>query len=138
MTEARLRIVVMSPSEAARRLLQLLFQNLGHGCTVADDADVALEQVTSAKASVIVVDARAQQEDTLFLMGLLQRRHPELARLTLHERELQLSCNGTQRSFRIASAPQLAFPSAHELEHVLSLVVAERMLTMLKPRVGNA
>ena len=138
MTEARFRIVVVSPSEAARRLLQLLVQNLGHGCSIAEDADHALSQVTSEKASVIVVDARAQEEDTLVLMGLLQRRHPDVARLTLHDAEMQLSVSGTQRSFRIGSAPQLAFPSAQELEHVLSLLEAERMLRVLKPKVGSA
>lgn len=138
MTDARFQILVVSPSEAARRLLQLLFQKLGHGCSVAEDADDALSVVGKERASVIVVDARAQEEDTLFLMGLLQRRHPDLARLTLHEGQMQLSFGGTQRSFRFGSPAQLAFPSAQELEHVLSLLEAERMLTMLKPRVGSA
>jgi DNA-binding NtrC family response regulator len=138
MTEARFQIVVVSPSEAARRLLQLLFQRLGHGCSVADDADHALHQVSVDKASVVVVDARAQEEDTLVLMGLLQKRFPQIPRLTLHEAEMQLSYSGTQRSFRIGSAPQLAFPSSQELEHVLSLLEAERMLAVLKPRVGSA
>lgn len=138
MAEARLHIVVVSPSEAARRLLQLLFQKLGHGCSIAEDADEALAAVTRAHASVIVVDARAQQEETLFLMGLLQRRHPDLARLTLHEGQMQLNFSGTERSFRLGSAPQLAFPSEKELEHMLSLVEADRMLTMLKPKLGRA
>lgn len=138
MTEPRLRIVVVSPSEAARRLLQLILQRLGHGCSIAEDADHALQQVSSERASVILVDARAQQEDTLLLMGLLQRRHPDLPRLTLHEGQMQLNFSGTERSFRIGTAPQLAFPSEKELEHVLSLVEADRLLTLLKPRVGSA
>ena len=61
-----------------------------------------------------------------------------LMRLTLHEGQLQLNFGGVERSFRIASAPQLAFPSEKELEHVLSLVEADRLLAVLKPRVGTA
>lgn len=139
MTEARLKIVVMSSSEAARRLLQLLLQRLGHACSVAEDVDHALYEVSQQRAAVILVDARAQDEDTLFLMGLLQKRHPDVARLTLHEGQMQLSAGGSQRNFRFGgSTPQLAFPSAQELEHVLSLLEAERMLQLLKPRVGSA
>jgi CheY-like chemotaxis protein len=138
MTEARLKIVVVSPSEAARRLLQLLFQNLGHTCTVAEDADRALSEITTKGVSVIVIDARAQEEETLLLMGLVQRRHPTLARLTLHPREMRLSFGGAERAFPFGSAAQLPFPSLQELEHALSLLEADRLLTLLKPRVGSA
>lgn len=139
MSTSSLSILVVSPSEAARRLLQLLFERMGHHCESAEDADDLLELVVTGKPAMVVVDARAQEEDTLFLLGLLQKRYPTLPRLTLHNAQMQLSAPGIDRSFRVGGgATHLAFPSQSELEHVLALVAADRMLTMLKPPTAKA
>lgn len=127
----------MSPSDAARRLLELLLERLGHTCATAGDGDGALASLEETLPQLMVIDVRDAGEDTLVLNALLHRRHPEVPRLLLQAGALRLVSGGTERVLTFSS-DGAAFPSLETLQRALSLVDAERVLAALRPEPGKA
>src|SRR5690606_35975054 len=78
-------LLIHSREAKARRLLRLLLESSGIGCREVADGDALLSAVSSRLPCVVVVDARAPDEEVLLLLGLLGRRHPGVMRLVLHE-----------------------------------------------------
>src|SRR5690606_29968973 len=78
-------LLIHSRQAKARRLLRLFLESSGFGCREVADGDALLSAVRSPLPCVVVVDARAPDEEVLLLLGLLGRRHPGVMRLVLHE-----------------------------------------------------
>lgn len=135
---AIVELLVVSPHPAARRLLQLLFGQMGYLARTAGDGDEALAQMR-LRPAVVLVDVREPDEDTLFLLGLLQRRHPQTPRLVLHEGQARLIVDGREdvMTFGNELGPR-AFPSAQELKEAVQCLLIERQLRTLRPPLGEA
>lgn len=132
-----MHLVVMSPSDPARRLFELLLGSLGHTCATAIDGDEALASLEAAAPQLVLIDVRDAGEDTLVLNALLHRRHPDVPRLLLQAGALRLVSGGTERVLTFSS-DGAAFPSMETLQRALSLVDAERVLAVLRPAPGKA
>lgn len=130
--------MIVSPSQAARRLLELLLSREGCSVTTTADADEALDHLSTTKAAaeLVLVDARAEQEEMKILLGLLKRRHPALPRMTLFTRQIELLAGESRHT--LAFAAEQAFPSQADLQRLLSLVRANRMLEVFSPPPGKA
>lgn len=131
-------LLVVSPHPAARRLLQLLLAQAGYVAHTACDGDEALEQMGTPPA-VILVDVRAPDEDTLLLIGLLQRRHPQVPRVLLHDGQARLILGEREdmRQFGDACGPQV-FPSVAELKELVGALLLEKQLLVFRPPLGQA
>ena len=133
-----MRVLVMSPSAAARRLLELLLGSMGHACSAAEDGDEVLAALREVPSGVVLVDARSGSEDAMFLSGLLQKRHPSVPRLVLQAGELRLVSAGEERVLRFSNEGGAAFPSKDCLARALALVESERQLAALRPAAAKA
>lgn len=132
-------VLVVSPSEAARRLLYLLLGRAGYDSVTASDGDYALEMMAQRSPCLVVVDLRDPDEEMIFFAALLQKRHPALPALLLHVGTARLLAAGHERAFRLGGehAPE-HFPSVADLQRAVSLAVAERVLKSLRPAVAKA
>src|SRR5512146_3431052 len=93
------QVLVVSASDAARRLLCLLLGRAGYGSVEARDGDEALALVGQKRPPLVVVDLRDPDETMLVFAGLLQKRHPGLPRLLLHVGKARLASGASEREF---------------------------------------
>lgn len=132
-------VLVVSESEAARRLLFLLLGRAGYDSVTAADGDDALAVMAARAPCLVVVDMRDPGEDMMFFSALLRKRHPATPALLLHVGKARLLAAGHERLFRLGDehAPE-HFPSVEDLKRAVSLAVAERVLKSLRPAVAKA
>lgn len=135
-------LLIHSRQEKARRLLRLLLEGEGFGCREVADGDAVLAAVSSPLHCVVVVDARAPDEEVLLLLGLLGRRHPGVMRLVLHEggARLHTASGAEQRAWEPSEllGPTPALPSARELSAAVQHLCAQAQLALLRPRIALA
>lgn len=131
-------LLVVSPHPAARRLLQLLLAQAGYIAHTVADGDEALEHMRTQPA-VVLVDVRAPDEDTLLLLGLLQRRHPQIPRVLLHDGQARLVLGEREDVLQFGDACTAAvFPTVDELKEVVRSLLIEKQLLMFRPPFGQA
>jgi len=132
-------VLVVSASDAARRLLHLLLGRAGYGSVEARDGDEALDFVRQKRPPLVVIDLRDPDEAMLVFAGLLQKRYPALPRLMLHVGKARLASGASEREFALGSpqAPE-HFPSIDELRRAVDLAISERVLAVLKPVTAKA
>ncbi len=132
-------IVVVSRSEAACRLLHLLLGRAGYASITAADEDDALALISSSRPAVVVIDLRDPDEEMLFFAALVNKRHPDVARLMLHVGRARLVSGATERSFSLGGADAPAhFPSVDDLRRAVSLAVSDQFLAAFKPLPAKA
>lgn len=135
-------VLVVSPHRASRELLQRFLSEPELCIRAAEDADAALSSIAAAPPAVVVVDLRRPDEDHPLFLALLRKRHPAQPVIALVPGSLRVF-DGFQE--RVRDMRGLQAESAEGLHHLLyalkeSLeeVLAQHLLRILRPRVGQA
>jgi len=119
-----------------------MLERQGFGCRVVADPDALLDALADGLPAVAVVDARAPEEEELLLLGLLDRRHPDVARLVLHLGGARLHSRMGDEEQRWEPSellgPTPALPSPEELERSVRWLCAGATLSALRPEPGLA
>ncbi|MGQ0506582.1 MAG: response regulator, partial [Myxococcaceae bacterium] len=120
------RVLVVSRSEPARRLLRLLLEREGFECASAEDGDAAFELLDEDGASVLLLDLRAPLEEDVLFMGLLRRRRPDIGTFVLHEGGARVSYRETEHLLSFGQGE--AFPEIKDLTRCVAWLLAEDQL----------
>lgn len=133
------RVLVLSPHAPSRALLSRLLAGPGLSIVALGDADQALEAVARGGQAVVVVDARRPDEDAPLLLGLLRRRHPHQAVITLVPGRLRVFDGRAERVQDVQDGSEEALQRLlAELQRALQELLAGHLLHVLRPPVGQA
>jgi len=120
-------------------LLDRLLRQQGHTTVLASDGDEGFSAILFSRPSVVVVDLREGDADSLLFHGLLRKRHPGLPVLSLLADRLRL-CDGKRDVIVEPSAAdaRTGTPTLAALRRSVDEVVLSASLQVWKPVPGLA
>jgi len=120
-------------------LLDHLLRQQGHSTVLASDGDQGFSAILSSRPSVVVLDLRDGDADSLLFHGLLRKRHPWLPVLQLLADRLRL-CDGKRDIIVEPSAADVRSgqPVLSALRRSVDEVVLSASLQVWKPVPGLA
>jgi len=132
-------VLVISSSKALQVLLERLLRQQGHSTAMASDGDEGFSSIVVARPSVVVVDLRDGDADSLLFHGLLRKRHPGLPVLSLVADRLRLSAGESDILLEPSAADQRTpYPLLSALRRSVDEVVMTTSLRTWKPAPGLA
>ena len=117
-----------------RRVLVHLLCGEGYECDAVSDGDEAFESIGQGKPQVAIADMRVPQEEDLFFLGLLRKRHPQVAVIILFPGKAVVPQGDSEQVIDYDGA----LPPLQELTRAIDWAYARRMLSDLKPPAGMA
>lgn len=132
-------MLVISSSKAFQVLLERLLRQQGHSAVLASDGDQGFSAILSSRPSVVVLDQRDGDADSLLFHGLLRKRHPALPVLQLLADRLRL-CDGKRDLIVEPSAADVrtGHPILAALRRLVDEMVLNASLQLWKPVPGLA
>jgi CheY-like chemotaxis protein len=132
-------VLVISGSKALQMLLDRLLRQQGHSTVLASDGDQGFSAILSSRPSVVVLDLRDGDADSLLFHGLLRKRHPGLPVLCLLADRLRL-CDGKRDIIVEPSAADVrtGHPILTALRRSVDELVLSASLQVWKPVPGLA
>ncbi|HYV45231.1 MAG TPA: DNA-binding response regulator [Myxococcaceae bacterium] len=132
-------VLVISSSKAFQVLMDRLLRQQGHATVLASDGDEGFSAILFSRPSVVVLDLRDSDADSLLFHGLLRKRHPELPVLSLVADRLRL-CDGKRDVIVEPSTAdaRTGHPVLAALRRAVDEVVLSASLRVWKPVPGLA
>lgn len=132
-------VLVISGSRAFQVLLARLLHQQGHSTAVARDGDEGFSAIVSERPSVVVLDLREADADSLLFHGLLRKRYPALPVLSLVADQLRL-CDGPRDIILepTAADQRTGHPVIAALRRLVDEVVTSASLRTWRPAPGLA
>lgn len=133
------RVLIVSPHGPSRALLGHVLASPGRWVEAVADGDAAFDAVQRTRPALVVVDLRRPDEDGPLFLALLRRRYPRLAVIALLPGCVRV-LSGAEESVEHVHAvhPDDLGPLLHALHTAVRDVLAERLLTLLRPTPGSA
>jgi DNA-binding response OmpR family regulator len=133
------KVLVISSSKAFQVLLDHLLRQQGHSTVLASDGDQGFSAIGVSRPTVVVLDLRDGDADSLLFHGLLRRRHPALPVLSLVADRLRLSDGKRDVIVEPSAADaRTGQPILAALRRSVDEVVLNASLQLWKPAPGLA
>lgn len=133
------RILIVSPHRPSRELFARILRQSDVSAVGVQGADEALTALHWSMPSLVIIDSRREAEDHPLLLGLLRRRHPDLAiisllpgcvRVLVRTRELVYDARG--------SGPDDLAPLLTRLQEATEDILTEGLLSSLRTPLARS
>jgi len=131
----RQNILIVDDDSIACRMLSSLLQKEGYQCTVAQDAETALEKLALSPFALVISDVKMPGNNGSWLLKKIQELHvgtPVIMLTALGETELAMDCLRAGASDYLLKPPKI-----RELVRTIERIKAQKSIELTKERYQN-